>query len=553
MTDVREVICRPFGRRVLWFFAGLGAAGAGAAVVRLAYGGPDVGLGIGLLLVPVGGWALYRATARVRADSYGVHSWTLLRRRSLRWSDIADLRVRLKYANTPRVQDTRGVSLSLRDGRKLLLPLPRSWSYDDPDFDAKLDAFRALHRLHGTPESDHVPVVSYRTAGRGWAGSLALCLLLLGGAGLAASFVPSTASGERAWRSATPCTAGTPAAERDECLTTLTAVIARTEATRSRSKGSWLYFVDGRPMERLAVSSDGARMFGPGDSVELTVWRGEVREVVGERQVYRLHVPASGDLAVVAAVCLLAAGYPAARVLLRLRGRRLPDDEVLPSAVPFAGALVGTALWLLPLAHLHPTTLLTDPVAITWAATGSAATLAFLVWAWRATRVRTPGEIDATGVTEVMEVTGVSEATGVARGTGEAGWFAEEEAGEAEDDVFLAARFLEHTDYNPYGFGTHVVLGGGPLAVTPHPGPGRFAAKPVPVERLAVKEVRRVRGGDGDTVPSGWHIAELDDAGTPVRLAAAPDDLSRILRELASDPLRRESRVSRSRRGGTRR
>lgn len=41
-------------------------------------------------------------------------------------------------------------------------------------------------------------------------------------------------------------------------------------------------------------------------------------------------------------------------------------------------------------------------------------------------------------------------------------------------------------------------------------------------------------GGDGDTVPSSWHIAELDDAGTPVRLAAAPDDLTRILRELAS-------------------
>ncbi|MEV2193080.1 PH domain-containing protein [Streptomyces phaeochromogenes] len=544
MADVREVSCRPPGRRVLLFLAVLSAAGAGAALVRAAYRGPDGWLGGGLLLGLLGFATLHKATVRVRADSYGVHSWTLLLRRSLRWSDIADLRVRLTYANTPRVQDTRGVGLLLRDGRKLLLPLPRSWSYDDPDFDAKLDAFRALHRLHGTPESDHVPVVSYRTAGRGWAGSLALCLLLLGGAGLAAWFVPSAASGERAWRSATPCAAGTPAAERDECLTTLTAVIARTEATRSRSKGSWLYFVDGRPMERLGVSSDGARMFGPGDSVELTVWRGEVREVVGERQVYRPHVPASGDLAVVAAVCLLAAGYPAARVLLRLRGRRLPDDEVLPSALPFAGALVGTALWLLPLVHLHPTTLLTDPVAITWAATGSAATPAFLVWAWRATRVRTPGEVDATGVTGVMGATGVA---------GEAGWLAEAETGGAEDDVFLAARFLEHTDYNPYGFGTHVVLGGGPLAVTPHPGPGRFAAKPVPVERLVVKEVRRVRGSDGDTVPSGWHIAELDDAGTPVRLAAAPDDLSRILRELASDPLRRESRASRSRRGGTRR
>lgn len=250
MTDVREVSCRPPGKRVLSFLAVLSAAGAGAALVRAAYRGPDGWLGGGLLLGLLGLAALHEATARVRADTYGVHSWTLLRRRSVRWGDLADLRVRLKYANTPRVQDTRGVSLLLRDGRKLLLPLPRSWSYDDPDFDAKLDAFRALHRLHGTPESDHVPVVSYRIAGRGWAGSLALCLLLLGGAGLAAWFVPSAASGERAWRSATPCTAGTPAADRDECLTTLTAVIARADATWSRSKSSWLYFVDG--------STDGA-------------------------------------------------------------------------------------------------------------------------------------------------------------------------------------------------------------------------------------------------------------------------------------------------------
>lgn len=68
--------------------------------------------------------------------------------------------------------------------------------------------------------------------------------------------------------------------------------------------------------------------------------------------------------------------------------------------------------------------------------------------------------------------------------------------------------------------------------MTPHSGPGRFAAKPIPVERLTVKGVRRLRGSDGDTVPGDWHIAELDDAGSPVRLAAAPDDLTRIIREL---------------------
>ncbi|MGW4624065.1 hypothetical protein [Streptomyces sp. NPDC004592] len=108
-----------------------------------------------------------------------------------------------------------------------------------------------------------------------------------------------------------------------------------------------------------------------------------------------------------------------------------------------------------------------------------------------------------------------------------------------DGEVFLAARFLEHTDYNPHGFGTHVLLGDGPPAVTPHAGPGRFAAKRIPAQRITVKNVRRARGADGDTVPSNWHIAELEDEGRSVRLAAAPDDLTRILRELdaAKTPL----------------
>ncbi|MFG2623932.1 PH domain-containing protein [Streptomyces sp. NPDC048473] len=500
MTDVREVTCRPLRRRTLWSFVGLGAAGVSLAVVRMAYSGLDVWLGVGLLPALVGIASLRAVTAQVSADAYGLHSRTLLRRRSVPWRDVADLRVRLKYANNSRIQDVRRVILVLRDGHKRLLPLPQGWSSDDPDFDAKLDALRALHRRYGAPESNHIPVVSYRTAGRGWAGSVGLCVLLLACAGLAAWFVPSTASDAQAWKAATPCTAETPATERGECLTTLRSVIAQTEANRPKRR-SWLYFADSRPLERLAVSREDAQEFQPGDSVELTFWRGRVREVAGERHVWREHIPAAGDLAVIAAGCVLAAGYPGAQVLLRLRGRRLPDDEVIPSALPFAGVLVGTALWLLPLCYLHPTTLLASPVAITWAAAGLPATLGLFTWAWHATRVRTPGEAGAI-------------------------------EGFAEEEVFLAARFLEHTDYNPHGFGTHIVLGGGPPAVTPHPGPGRFAAKRIPVERLTVKDLRRARGDDGDSVPRSWHIAELDDAGTPVRLAAAPADLTRIIREL---------------------
>ncbi|MDG9701479.1 PH domain-containing protein [Streptomyces sp. DH37] len=511
MTDAREVTCRPLHTRAWWFLVGLGAAGAVLAAARAAHHGRllDGWLGAGLLLALVGAVSLHKVTARVRADAYGLHSRTLLRRRSVPWADVADLQVHLKHERNHRVEEVRRVGLVLRDGRRRLLPLPQSWSRADPAFDAELDALRALHRRHGAPESGHVPVVSYRTAGRGLVGASVLCGLLLAGAGLAAWFVPGVASGERAWKSAVPCTARTPATERGECLTTLSAVIERTEAARPRQRGR-LYFADGRPLERLEISYEDARKFRPGDSVELTVWRGGVREVAGERHVWRAHVPAPGEPAVIAAACALAAGYPGAQVLLRLRGRRLPDDEVLPSALPFAGALAGTGLWLLPLCYLHPTSLFSSPVAVAWAAAGSSATLGLLAWAWRATRVRTPGE------------------PGEAGGSGAAGEPA------VEGEVFLAARFLEHTDYNPHGFGTHIVLGGGAPAVTPHSGPGRFAAKRIPVERLTVRNVRRARGGDGDTVPRGWHIAELDDAGEPVRLAAAPADLARIVRELAS-------------------
>ncbi|MEU4893323.1 PH domain-containing protein [Streptomyces sp. NPDC044780] len=514
MADVREVTCRPLWKRTLWFFVALGAAGVALATVRMAYQGTlwDVGLGIGLPAALTGLVSLRAVTVRVRADAHGLHVRTLLRRRSVPWHDIADLRVRLTYVNTSRGQETRRVSLALRDGRKRLLPLPRSRSTDDPDFDAQLDALRALHRHYGAPESSHVPVVSNRTAGRGWVVPLGLCVLLLGGAGVAASFVPDAASDERAWRSAAACTAKAPAL-RGECRTTLSAVIARTEANQPK-RDNWLYFANSRPLPRLAVSREAAEDFRAGDKVRLTVWRGRVREVAGAGHVWREHMTGAGELAVVTATLALAAGCPAAQVLLRLRGRRLPDDDVLPSAVPFAGALAGTALWLLPLCYLHPTTLLTSREAIAWAAAGSLATVGLFTWAWRATRVRTPEATTA-------EVSVASEEAET-----------EPEKERQKQDVFLAARFLEHTDYNPHGFGTHIVLGGGPAAVTPHPGPGRFAAKRIPVERITVRNVRRVRGGDGDTVPRSWHIAELDDAGKPVRLAAAPADLIRVIREL---------------------
>jgi hypothetical protein len=280
----------------------------------------------------------------------------------------------------------------------------------------------------------------------------------------------------------------------------MSAVIERTDPNRPK-KISWVYFADNRPYERLMVSREAADGFRAGDKVRLTFWRGDVRAITGSRYVWHEHVQSAGELAALVAAVALAAGYPGALVLLSLRGRRLPDDEVLPSALPFAFALVGTALWLLPLCYLHPTTLFASTATITWAAAGALATVALFTWAWRATRVRPPRPVEMP--TEIPELDG---------------------------EVFLSARFLDDTDYNPHGFGTHIALGDGPPAVTP--GPGRFAAHRIPVERLTVRTVRRARGADGDTVPGDWHIAELDDGGRVVRLAAAPDDLALILREL---------------------
>ncbi|MGO4756599.1 PH domain-containing protein, partial [Streptomyces sp. 2MCAF27] len=107
MTDAWEVACRSPWKRTLWYFVGLGAAGAGLAVVRLVFwdGLWDVWPAGGLVLALVGVVSLRGAIARVSADAHGLHTRTLLRRRTVPWGDVADLRIRLKYANTPRVQE----------------------------------------------------------------------------------------------------------------------------------------------------------------------------------------------------------------------------------------------------------------------------------------------------------------------------------------------------------------------------------------------------------------------------------------------------------------
>lgn len=230
MTDTPDLTLNPRNRRALWCSVALGAAGTALAAVRVAYGAgfPDPAAAVGLLLTVLGLVCLYAASARVSADARGLRSRTLLRRRDMPWSDVADLRTYVQYG---RNQEIHRVSVLLRDGRTRRLPLPISASSGDrAAFDAKLDALRALHRRHGSPESSHAPVLTYCTAGRGSAVSWILCVLLLAGAGLAAWFVPVATSEERAWAASVPCAAGTPSSERGECRSSTSAVIAESEA-----------------------------------------------------------------------------------------------------------------------------------------------------------------------------------------------------------------------------------------------------------------------------------------------------------------------------------
>ncbi|PZT76111.1 MULTISPECIES: PH domain-containing protein [unclassified Streptomyces] len=501
MSEPGEVIHRVPARNVSWWGTGVCAVAAVLAVllVRQWPQAPAVVFWLCVVIALMGPIFLYPATARLTAGAYGLRSRTLLRRRSVPWSRVAELR---RDIQPGRNHDIHRVSVLLENGRSFRLPLPISGT-DLARFDAELEALRALHRRYGSPAPDgEAPVITHRAAGRRPVVTWIVCALLLTASAVAATYVADAAAEQRAWRAAVPCTDATPAGDRRTCLTTFTGVIERTDVNGGRGS-SYLYFTGDEPLHRLAVAQDDASAFRSGEKVELVFWHGRPRTVTGERHVWRDHLTGPGEVAVFSAACALGAGYAGSLLLIRRRGRRLRDDELLPSALPFAGAFALTAAWLLPLCALRPTDPPGSPGTVVWAAAGTAGSAVAFVLAWRATRLRAPGE------TPVVAPDG--------------------------RDHFLSARFLEHTAYNPNLYGTHVVIGGGPPAVTPHPGPGRFAAHRIPAEHLTVVDVRRARGSDGDLAPRGWHIAEIDDAGEPVRLAAAPGDLARIL-----DALRRE-------------
>ncbi|NED15624.1 PH domain-containing protein, partial [Streptomyces sp. SID9124] len=366
MSEPGEVICRVPARNVSWWGTGVCAVAAGVAAL-LVRQRPDI-LGAAFWLCAVialmGPVFLYLATARLTAGAYGLRSRTLLRRRSVPWSRVVELR---RYVRPGKNHDIHRVSVLLDNGRSFRLPLPMSGE-DLARFDAELAALRALHRRYGSPASDgEAPVITYRSAGRRPVTTWILCAALLTASAVAASYVADAAAEQRAWRAAVPCTDATPAAERRDCLTTFDGVIERTDVSRGKGS-SWLYFTGDHPVHRLSVSRDDAAAFRAGEKVELVFWHGSARTVTGEHRVWHDHLISPGELAAFSALCLLGAAYAGARLLVRRRGRGLRDDELLPSALPFAYALGATAGWLLPLVYLHSTDPLGSPARVAWAA-----------------------------------------------------------------------------------------------------------------------------------------------------------------------------------------
>ncbi|MEU1263378.1 PH domain-containing protein [Streptomyces cellulosae] len=152
MSSVPDVTCRTRSKRLPWFFVGAGAAGLVLVVARLAMTGgvPDVWVLAGVVLLPLGVGGAYAAAVRVHADADGLSYRTLLRRRRARWEDVADVRV---YVQHLRHGDMHRVEVVTRGGRAWRLPLPVGPSSEgQAGFDDTVEALRALHRRHGTPE-----------------------------------------------------------------------------------------------------------------------------------------------------------------------------------------------------------------------------------------------------------------------------------------------------------------------------------------------------------------------------------------------------------------
>ncbi|MFE4449246.1 hypothetical protein [Streptomyces sp. NPDC056796] len=329
---------------------------------------------------------------------------------------------------------------------------------------------------------------------------LILCLLALAGSAyVSVAGISSEERRDREWRAASPCPASAPADTRADCVTTLSGVVARVEATMNKNgDDDWLHFRGGEPVDRLNVLYDTATAFAPGDRVTLAWWRGDLMTVAGAHRTADENVPRPGGIAGGAVLCILAAGCLAVLVLVRRRRDGLPvvaGEPARPNASAFLVALAVAAVWAVPLAGVRPD----PPVAVPVAAAGVLTVLVLLARAWR-----------VSGRTAPVTPRPLPEG----------------------EDVFLPARFLQEAPHDPGLEGSHIVLGAGPMALLLHGGPGRFAGKEIRPGRFTVRGLRHPRRTTEHNVPAGWYVAELLDSGTPVRLTAAPADLLLLVQEL---------------------
>ncbi|MFE7312588.1 hypothetical protein ACFU7T_05665 [Streptomyces sp. NPDC057555] len=328
---------------------------------------------------------------------------------------------------------------------------------------------------------------------------LLLCLLTAFGAGGVAVFgVAPEERRERQWQAATPCPTAAPVDVRADCLTTLHGVIERLETHhRSRSYDLRLHFRDSKPVKWLDVEYEADAYFAVGDRIAVTWWRGEAMRITNRQHTTDLlSVPHPVDVAVVTTLALLIINGLLIVKLgnSRRRGKPIGSGPTEPDGLAFLRPVAATAAWTVPMAGLRPSPVIAEPVA----AVCTLAVLWLTLLAWR-----------KSGHTGPVEPRPLPEG----------------------EDLFLRAHFLEDTPYNPHLMGTHIVLGAGPMAVVPHGGPGRLAAKQIPAGRLTVQGVRGPTASE-EYVSSHWYVADLLDDDVPVRLTAAPADLLLLVQEL---------------------
>jgi hypothetical protein len=328
---------------------------------------------------------------------------------------------------------------------------------------------------------------------------LLLCVPAVAGAAcFAVVGVSSEEQRDREWRAATPCPAAAPVDVRADCVTTLPAVIERTEAKLNKSNSdNWLYFRGDEPWDRLNVMYDTATAFEFGDHVALIWWRGDLMKVAGNHHTANEGVPRPGGTAGSIVFGILAVGFLAVSALAGyLRGRPVTVGEPMrPSAFAFLIPLAVAALWAVPLAGVRPGRAVAVPVA----AVGVLVVLVLLARAWRVSGPTSPVQPRPLGPGE---------------------------------DIFLPVRFLQDKPLDPDLDGNHIALGAGPMSVLPHGGPGRLGGKEIPVWRFTVQGLRRPKRLTERSVPANWYVAELLYSGAQVRLAAAPADLLLLVQEL---------------------